>query len=62
MRRSAESEGVALKQPINVAVAEKLSALQKRRLFPQASRPGEYRQSKADTEASRPGKTSGGWR
>jgi hypothetical protein len=33
-RRVAATEGVALNQFINVAVAEKLSALSNRRLFP----------------------------
>ena len=58
-KRVAESEGVALNQLINVAVAEKLSALGDRRLFPRAIQPGEYRQSQADTEARRPWKSSG---
>jgi len=45
LRRAAESEGVALNQLINVAVAEKLSALRTEEYFQQRAR----RASRADT-------------
>jgi hypothetical protein len=61
-KRVAESEGVALNQLINVAVAEKLSALRTEDYFRERSGRANIGKAKADTEARRPGKTAGGRR
>ena len=53
----AESEGVALNQLINVAVAEKLSGAANGRLFSRTIQPCRHREGEANTEASRPGKS-----
>ena len=54
-RRVAEAEGVALNQFINVAVAEKLSALRTDSYFRERAARGNVRRAKAILKKARPG-------
>ena len=58
LRKAAESEGVALNQLINVAVAEKVSAPANGRILPPARQSSESKPHTPDSQPSRKGKSA----